>query len=469
MTRPTTPPAAAHSSGQHGTERGRVTDRVVDELRAIVGPDALTLDERLLQSGSRDCYHFSPVLIPALDGRRADVIVRPRSQAELREIIRCAVRHRIPLTPRGAGTGNYGQGVPLSGGILVNTKDLRTIVDLTPEEATVEAGVVLYDIEKAAAEHQAALRIFPSTVPVSSTGGFISGGSGGVGSIEWGSLNDGDNVRAVRILTIEAQPRDLWITGPELASVLHNCGVTAFVVEVRLALAPRRDWHQYVITFEHLSDALDAGCALGEDQALRKRLLTAFEWPIPQFFVPLVKAGACPEGQHAVFLYAEAGPADIASHPALARGHISFHAPPAPVAPRGTQIYDYTWNHTTQWAMKADAGYTYLQDRFVTSRLHEQIGLRKALFPGEVLEHIEFTRSRGELVAGGLSIVRFRDEARLRALMAYCESIDIRIANPHTYYLDDDSRWYGDAFLAAKRAWDPDQLLNPGHLRALER
>lgn len=65
--------------------------------------------------------------------------------------------------------------------------------------------------------------------------------------------------------------------------------------------------------------------------------------------------------------------------------------------------------------------------------------------------------------------MRYDSQERLEALMAFCESIDIRIANPHTYFLDDDSRWYGDAFLSAKREWDPGMLLNPGHLRCLEK
>lgn len=449
--------------------RAPISPIVIDELRRIVGDSAMTLDERQLLSGSRDCFHFSPVLTPELMDRRADVIVRPRSQAELREVIRCAVRHRVPVTPRGAGTGNYGQGVPLHGGILVNTRDLRTIVDLSPDEATVEAGVVLYDIEKAAAAVGAELRIFPSTVPVSSTGGFISGGSGGVGSIEWGTLRDADNVRAVRIFTLEEEPRDLWITGSALESVLHNCGLTAFVVEIKLGLAPKREWHQYVISFDTFTEALDAAHALGLDERLRKRLLTAFEWPIPSFFVPLTKLGACPHGQHAVFLYTDVTPEVLKDHPAIERGAINFHQPPGIMGQRGTQIYDYTWNHTTQWAMKADSTYTYLQDGFRLDRIHDQIALRKARFPGELLEHVEFIRSNGKLAAGGLTIVRYDSQERLEALMAFCESIDIRIANPHTYFLDDDSRWYGDAFLSAKREWDPGMLLNPGHLRCLEK
>lgn len=452
----------------HRAVQAPIAEAQIAQLAAIVGGDAITLDEKQLLSGSRDCYHFSPVLVPQLDGRRADAIVYPRTQAQLVALVKWAVRHRIPLTPRGAGTGNYGQGVPLHGGVLVNMKFLDRLLRLTAEEVTVEAGHVLYDIETAAADVGAELRMFPSTVSTSSTGGFVCGGSGGVGSIEWGGLREADNVRGVRVLTIEAEPRDLWIEGAALEAVLHNCGVTAIVTEVCLALAPKRAWQQYVVTFDTLAAALTAAMALGAERTLRKRLLTVFEWPIPSFFVPLVRRGACPEGRHALFLYAEADPARIAGHPALRGGEVSFHREPGSVTPRGVQIYDYTWNHTTQWAMKADPIHTYLQDGFAIDRLQAQISERKARFPGEVFEHVEFTRSRGALAAGGLTVVRFSSAERLAALIAFCESIGIRVANPHTYFLDDDSRWYGDAFLAAKAQWDPLQLLNPGHLRALE-
>lgn len=454
-------------SGAQQPAFGTVTPAVVAALRDIVGEEAVLTEARQLQSGSKDSYHFSPVLIPQLDGRTAEVIVRPQTQEQLRRIIQLAVRERIPLTPRGAGTGNYGQGVPLFGGILVHTRDLDRLVHLNAEEACVEAGFILYDIEKAAEAVGAELRCFPSTVPTSHTGGFITGGSGGVGSITWGMLREADNVRAVRILTIEEEPRDLLLQGEALRGVMHNCGLTAFVTEVTLGLAPKVVWQQYVLAFDTLRGALGAAETLGRDDGLRKRLLTAFEWPVPSYFRPLVKRGGCPEGKHLVFLYTDEGPDAVAARAQALGGVVSYHDGPRSAQTRGFQIYDYTWNHTTQWAMKADPELTYLQDGFVIERLVEQIEARKAEFP-EVQEHVEFTRGDGELRAGGLSIVRYSTKERLWALIDYCEANDIRVANPHTYYLDDDTRWYGDAFLDAKHDYDPHGLLNPGHLHALE-
>jgi hypothetical protein len=67
-----------------------------------------------------------------------------------------------------------------------------------------------------------------------------------------------------------------------------------------------------------------------------------------------------------------------------------------------------------------------------------------------------------------LTLVRYQSKPQLWELIDYCESIGMRIANPHTYYLDEDVRWNGQPILDARARWDPHSLLNPGHLKALD-
>ncbi len=439
----------------------------MQQLEEIVGAENLILDAKRLTSGSKDCYHFSPVLKPQLDGRLADAIVKPENQAQLIALIAWAAKNRIPITPRGAGTGNYGQGVPLQGGLMINTRNLNEIVSIDKDSARVEAGVILLDIEKEAAAYGAELRCFPSTIPTSHTGGFITGGSGGVGSIEWGMLRESDNVKSARIITVEETPRVLDLERKDLAGVLHNCGLTCFVAEVTLGLAPKTPWYQYIISYDDFYSALAAGKYLAQADEIKKRLVTVFEWPVPTFFAPLYRKNVFKEDASVVFLYTDLTADELAPHIAPFGGDITFSVAPPEDARRDTQIYDYTWNHTTQWAMKNDKGFTYLQDRFDIDQVEDQIKARKALFP-EMLEHVEFIRDAGKVVSGGLSLLKFSTEERLNELIKYCEGNGIRVANPHTHYLDDDTRWYGDAFLKCKADWDPHGLLNPGHLHVHE-
>ena len=447
----------------------QVSEATLDQLRAIVGAENVITQANALGPGSRDFYWFSPVLKPQLGDKSAEVIVRPRSVDALMAVISLAVRQRIPITPRGAGTGNYGQGIPLQGGILVNTKSLDRIIDLTPAFARVEAGVILNTIEQEARKIGAELRFYPSTLPTATAGGFLAGGSGGVGSITWGTLWDEGNVLGVTVATIEQKPRLVTLTDPqELKGIIHNCGLTGIITDLTLALAPAQPWQQYVIACDTFEDALRFGESLAYDETLSKRLVTVLEWPIPSYFGQLVKAGACPEGKALLLLLLAAEPAGLQARAAGYGGQLTWHSRDGVYQPGKLQLTDFTWNHTTLWAIKADERLTYLQDQFDRQRLYDQLRQRKARYNDEVLGHIEFMKSRGQIVPAGLSIVRYQSTERLWDLIDYCESIGIRIANPHTHYLDEDVRWNGQPILDAKKQWDPHGLLNPGHLKVLE-
>lgn len=446
-----------------------ISDAFLDELRAVVGVADVVTRAHTLQHQSRDFYWFSPVLKEELGDKVAEVMVRPQSAAELAAVVAAAVRHRVPITPRGAGTGNYGQAIPLHGGLIISTKKMNRILELTPQYAHVEAGVILQSIELAAREVGAELRFFPSTLPTATAGGFLTGGSGGVGSITWGNLWQEGNVRQVTVVTIEAEPQTLTLTNyDDLLTVIHNCGLTCIVTDLILALAPAQQWRQFVVAFDDFEAALRFGESLAQDGEVVKRLITAVEWPLPSYFTQLVKQGGCPEGKSLLLLQLAHDLAEIAPRAVAAGGAITWQHPQSYGHSDVVQLTDFSWNHTTLWAIKADDSLTYLQDQFDPERLYEQLRLRKARYGADVLEHIEFTRDNGRLTPQGLSIVRFHSKEQLWELMDYCESIGINIANPHTTYLDDDMRWNGEPVLAAKARWDPHTLLNPGHLRALE-
>jgi FAD/FMN-containing dehydrogenase len=446
-----------------------VNNDVVNELKDLLGAEHVTDDQPTLTSASKDCYYFSPVLIPQLDGKIADVIVKPKTKAQLKAIIQLAVKHNIPVTPRGGGTGNYGQGVPMKGGIMINTKRMKQILAIDSSHAHVESGVNLGQLEKAARQHGGELRMFPSTIATSSAAGFITGGSGGVGSISTGLLAEPGNILSATIMTIEAEPKELLLDTPEkLKLVLHNCGLTAFVTEIDFALSPRTEWHQYILSYDTIEAAIHAGETLAYDESLHKRLCSVMEWPIPSYFKPLVKRNACPEGKSAVFLTTDLTPDELAPYIDPLSSSISFHQTPIEEGKSGFEIYNFTWNHTTLWAMKHDPSLTYLQEMYDRDRLYEQYKLIKDKFGDQVSLHIEFLKSGGVISPGGLSIINFQNKQQLWQIIEFCNSIGVRISNPHSHYLDDDVRWFNDEFSGAKQQWDPHQLLNPGHFKALE-
>lgn len=145
-----------------------------------------TLQPAKLKRLSRDFHWFSPVLTEQLAGKQADAVVRPRDEEELRQLVAACAQHQLPLTLRGSATGNYGQLVPLEGGMLVDMTGLNQIVALGNGTVRAQAGIRLADIETAARPTGWELRCMPSTYRLASLGGLYGGGFGGIGSINYG-------------------------------------------------------------------------------------------------------------------------------------------------------------------------------------------------------------------------------------------------------------------------------------------
>ena len=134
-------------------------------------------------------------------------------------------------------------------------------------------------------------------------------------------------------------------------------------------------------------------------------------------------------------------------------------------------LSDYTWNHTTLWAMKANPLLTYLQCGFSAGNCREQFRLLRERFGDEILFHIEFMKNgTGEVVPGAIPVVRFTSANRLNEMIDYCRSIGVFVANPHVNYLEDAGRFRADNIqLRAKQKYDPRGLLNPGKMISFRR
>lgn len=163
----------------------------------------------LVKQKSRDFFWYSPVLKRELDAVTADIMVSPTNEAEVKTVLAVAYALGIPVTPRGAGTGNYGQAMPLNGGVLLNLADFNKVKSISPGRVVCEPGVLLIDVDREVRKTGQELRMFPSTRATATIAGFVAGGSGGVGSISWGGLRDFGNVLRLRVITMEAEPRAL--------------------------------------------------------------------------------------------------------------------------------------------------------------------------------------------------------------------------------------------------------------------
>ena len=166
------------------------TEKACAEITRL-GAGSVTFDEAQRTKASSDWSRMSPILAEKVPAGRyvADAVVRPATDRDVATVLRVAYEHDVPVTPRGAGTGNYGQATPFEGGILL---DLRALTDVRigADTVTAGAGARLSAIDKELRAAGRDIWMYPST-KTSTIGGFVGGGSAGTGSIEHLTTSDG--------------------------------------------------------------------------------------------------------------------------------------------------------------------------------------------------------------------------------------------------------------------------------------
>lgn len=431
-------------------------------------PDLDWITEPLrLRRLSQDFAWFSPVLKQALDGKQGDVAVRPRTEDEVRRVVAVCARQGIPITVRGSGTGNYGQCVPLQGGVILDMSGYNAFGWVRGSVGRAQSGIRLAEFDQQARPHGMELRWLPSTFRSATLGGLFGGGFGGAGSINHGPLAAPGNVLAVRAMTVEPEPQVIELRGAEAMQMHHTYGTNGIVLELEVALTPAVAWTECIATFTNFDGALDFASRLAHAPGLVKKEICFLGAPVPDHFTAL--AEHLPKGCHAVMLLvapeSEAGMQALASEHG---GEMRYRKTAEEVAASHKTLLEYTWNHTTLVAMKVDKNLTYIQSGFDPARNLAQVRALEAELAGEVMMHLEFLRTKEGLVnCSGLQLIRYTTEERLNQIMQIYRDHGVQINNPHVYIVEDGKQNRLDpAVVSTKQRFDPQGLLNPGKLRS---
>jgi len=437
--------------------------------------DGVKIEENpaLVRQKSRDFFWYSPTLKRQLDAVTADIVVSPASEQQVLQVLAAAHDHAIPVTPRGTGTGNYGQAMPLSGGILLDLSQFNAVREIGHGRVVAEPGTVIAALDKETRSHsRQEIRLHPSTYHTASIGGFIAGGSGGVGSIRWGGLRDTGNIIRLKVATMEASPRILEFTGDDIHKVSHAYGTNGIITEVEMPLTPAHDWVDVIVGFDDLRAATQFANDLGEQDGLLIKELGLVAAPIAHDHFKRHRK-FIPREQHVVLIMvADFQTAPLTGFIKRYRGaQVLFRNDQLPAEDlKGLPpVFELSWNHTTLRALRDDPSITYLQVLYpfpnqieLVQRIHERFG-------EEVPAHLEFVKFDGKVTCFGLPLVRFSSEERLEEIMAIHEEMGAPIFNPHRYTLEEGGMKQTDETqLAFKREADPQGLLNPGKMVAWE-
>src|SRR2546426_3430999 len=188
---------------------------VVQELRRIVGRESVVDAPNDLRIFERD---------GSIEGATPDAVVLASTTKEVSDVIKVAAKHRVPVVPRGAGTGLSGGAVTIRGGIALQVTRMRRILEIDPiaQTALVEPGVVNQELSLVAAEHGLFYAPDPSSQKACTLGGNAAENSGGPHCLYYGVTTN--HVLGMEVVLADGSVH--WVSGDTPDRVgLDLCGL----------------------------------------------------------------------------------------------------------------------------------------------------------------------------------------------------------------------------------------------------
>src|SRR5579864_2439814 len=188
---------------------------VTEELRRIVGRESVIDSPYDLRIFERDA---------SIEGAMPDAIVLASTTEQVAAVVKVAAKNKVPVTPRGAGTGLSGGAVTIRGGIALQVSRMRRIIEIDPvaQTALVEPGVVNQELSLAAAQHGLFYAPDPSSQKACTIGGNAAENSGGPHCLYYGVTTN--HVLGMEVVFADGSVH--WVSGDSPERVgLDLCGV----------------------------------------------------------------------------------------------------------------------------------------------------------------------------------------------------------------------------------------------------
>ncbi|MDB5202578.1 MAG: FAD-binding protein [Ferruginibacter sp.] len=228
-------------------------------FRNILGNDYVFTDDENRNNYAHDeteNLHFLP-----------DIVIKPRTAEELSEVMKICNQHRIPVTPRGAGTGLSGGALPQLGGVLVSFERMNSILEIDERnlQVTTEPGVITEVLQNAVKEKGLFYPPDPSSRGSCFIGGNIAENSGGPKAVKYGVVKD----YVLNLQVVLANGDIIWTganvlknsTGYNLTQLMVGSeGTLGLVTKIVLKLIPHPTYDLLMLV--PFNDLEDAGAAV---------------------------------------------------------------------------------------------------------------------------------------------------------------------------------------------------------------
>jgi hypothetical protein len=455
---------------------------VVGELRETLGSAAVSSSSEEILRLMRDESWLSPILQREIERRTKEqgeglgvlAVVHPTSEEDVIRLARIAARNRVPLTPRGAGTSNFGLLAPVEGGLIVDFRGLTGDPELRDESVRAPVGTVLGKVERAARAEAQELPVLTTTYSIATVGGWICGGHVGIGSSMHGAVWDGI-VETVRVVTVEEEPRTLILKGEEANPILHTFGAIGICTHVTMRTVASHNWLEAVSFHPTFGQASAFVNEISNDLRYNVRVATAQEETLIAGVRQL--ASVRRPGAGVLMIFDRAQTTKIRNLVAAHGGEL-VEWQEWKVDPRGKpSIAQMVYGHRMLWVKRYLPQAAFCHIYYDPADPEATVKLLKERFGNDLLVEMKFIRSKWMLRALGMSgdslpaalcVVRNGSEpGKVDEVLRFCDLNNIKYQNSHTNVIEDNGLFSDIApIVKMKSELDPHDLLSRGRLRS---
>jgi glycolate oxidase len=239
----------------------KISPALIHELRQRIDPASVLLEDRELEGYASDESRL--VYMP-------DLVVEPTSTKHIQETMAWATRHRIPVTPRGAGSNVTGGALAVSGGLVLSLMKMNQIIEIDPKNllAAVEPGVITDDLQRLAEAQGLYYPPDPASMDTSTIGGNVAENAGGPHCLKYGTTKDYVLGLTVvlpngEVLRTGVKTRK-GVVGYDLTPLFIGAeGTLGVIAEIILRLLPKpRGIVTMLVLFEDLESAMSTAAVI---------------------------------------------------------------------------------------------------------------------------------------------------------------------------------------------------------------
>lgn len=235
--------------------------QLVNDMKTLLGPEKV-MSSKL----ERYTYTYDSSFLSQLNEYYPDVVVCPMSTEEVQKIMRYAYKHDIPVTPRGAGSGQTGGSVAVKGGIVVDLSGWTDIVEIDENnmQVVVRPGIVHADLNIALSPYGLFFPPDPGSSKMATIGGMVGNNASGLRAVKFG--NTGQYVLGLEVVLPDGEVMKTGglhsralksVSGINLTSLyVGSEGTLGVITQVRLKILPKPPVRGILLTlFSSLDDA----------------------------------------------------------------------------------------------------------------------------------------------------------------------------------------------------------------------